>query len=146
MLRIASPLAFLPKTETSDRSREFPDTSCSSVTSCVLPYWRSVSSSRWRRVSVVSSWITLFFQKFFLMLAAPEVGHLHHQKQRYDRAAQGVYHLLLLHARLVYELDILVFTVTWHKLHVSLGNQIAHATWSLAGTQDSSGPTQYIPL
>ena len=40
----------------------------------------------------------------------------------------------------------LVFAVTWQKLHVSLGDQIAHATWSLAGTQDSSSPTQYVPL
>ena len=29
----------------------------------------------------------------FLMLAAQEVGHLHHQRQRHDPDAQGVHHL-----------------------------------------------------
>ena len=42
------------------------------------------------------------------MLAAQEVRHLHHQRQPYDLAAEGVHHLRL-HACLVYELDMLVF-------------------------------------
>ena len=39
-----------------------------------------------------------------------------------------------------------VFALTWQRLHVSLGDQVAHAPWSLARTQDSSSPTQYVPL
>ena len=39
-----------------------------------------------------------------------------------------------------------VFALTWQRLHVSLGDQVAPAPWSLAGTQDSSSPTQYVPL
>ena len=38
----------------------------------------------------------------------------------------------------------LIFATTKQKLHVSLGEQIAHSI--LAGTQDSSNPTQYVPL
>ena len=40
----------------------------------------------------------------------------------------------------------MVFVLTLQKLHVSLGYQIAHATWPLADTQESSNPTQYVPL
>ena len=36
------------------------------------------------------------------------------------------------------------FVAREQQLHVSSGEQIAHAI--LAGTQDSSGPTQYVPL
>ena len=43
-------------------------------------------------------------------------------------------------------ITLLVFPLTWHKLHVSLGDQIAHATWSWADTQDSSIPTQCVPF
>ena len=45
----------------------------------------------------------------------------------------------------MHELDMLVFALTWRRLHVSSGDQVAHATWSLADTQDSSSPTQYVP-
>ena len=54
-------------------------------------------------------------------------------------AAQVVYHPHLhLHPCLVHGLDVLVFALTWQRLHVSSGDQVAHATWSLAETQDSS--------
>ena len=79
------------------------------------------------------------------MLAAQEFGHLHHQRQHFDLAAQGVHHLRL-RVYLENELDMLVFAPTEQKLHVSSGEQIAHTTWFLAGTQDSSGPTQYVEL
>ena len=38
----------------------------------------------------------------------------------------------------------LIFAPIEQKLHVSSGEQIAHAM--LAGTQDSSNPAQYVPL
>ena len=41
---------------------------------------------------------------------------------------------LHLHACLVHELGMLVFALTWQKFHVSSGDQVAHATWSLADT------------
>ena len=49
------------------------------------------------------------------MLDAPKVGHLHHQRQPYDQAAQGVHHLRL-RACLVYELDVLVFCCDMAKV------------------------------
>ena len=61
-----------------------------------------------------------------LMLAAQAVCHPH-------------LHLHLhLHACLVHELDMLVFALTWQRLHVFLGDQVARATWPLADMQDSS--------
>ena len=54
-----------------------------------------------------------------------------------------VYHLRL-RPFLVCELDMLIFLPIEKKLHVSSGEQIAHATF--AGTQDSSSPTQFVPL
>ena len=38
------------------------------------------------------------------------------------------------------------FALTWKKLHVSLGDQIPHSTWSLDDTQDSSGQIRCVPL
>ena len=62
-------------------------------------------------------------------------------------AAQVVCHPHLhLHACLMHELDMLVFTLTWQRLHVFSGDQVAHATWSLADTHDSSSATQNVPL
>ena len=60
-------------------------------------------------------------------------------------AAQGVSHLHL-HTCRVHDLDMLFFALTWQRLHVYLSDQVAYATWSLADTQDSSSPTQYVPL
>ena len=45
---------------------------------------------------------------------------------------------------LVCELETLIFAPIRQKLHVSSGERIAHAI--LAGTQDSSNPTQNVPL
>ena len=61
-----------------------------------------------------------------LMLAAPVVCHPH----------------LHLDACLVHELDMLVFALTYRRLHVSSGDQVARATWLLADTEDSSSPKQ----
>ena len=58
-------------------------------------------------------------QVLFLVLAVQEVGHLHHQRQRYDLAAQGVYHLRL-HA-CVHELDMLGFRSDMAKVTCLLG-------------------------
>ena len=43
-----------------------------------------------------------------------------------------------------HELDTLILVAKEQKSHVSSGEQIAHAT--LAGTQDSSNPTQDVPF
>ena len=75
---------FCPKWKTSsDRSREFPDTSCSSVTVEPCHTRGPFSSAHWCRVSVISRWF---------------------QRQRYDPDAQEVDHLRQ-PADLVYELD-----------------------------------------
>ena len=59
------------------------------------------------------------------------------------QVAQEVYHLRL-RPVLECELDMLIFAPIERKLHVSLGEQIANPI--LAGTQDSSSPTQYVQL
>ena len=59
------------------------------------------------------------------------------------KAAPEVYHLHL-HPVLVCELRMLIFAPIGQKLLVSSGEEIAHAI--LAGTQDSSNPTQYVQL
>ena len=59
------------------------------------------------------------------------------------QVVQEVHHLRL-RPVLVCELDMLVFAPIERKLHVSSGEQIADAI--LAGMQDSSSPTQYVPL
>ena len=69
------------------------------------------------------------------MLAAQETDHLGHQRQRCDLGAQEVHHLHF--PDLVCELDLLIFVPTEQKLHVSLGEQIADATWLLASAQGS---------
>ena len=88
--------------------------------SWILPYWWSLSvlslcglrrSRRSRRnqrckVFVINGLITLFFERFLSCCwTLQEVGHPHHH----------------LHACLMHELDVLVFALTWQKLHVSLG-------------------------
>ena len=80
---------------------------------------------------------------FLLMRVAPEAYHLRLQTRQYCLDEQEVYHF---HLRpvLVCELDMLIFAPMEQKLHVSSGEQIAHAI--LAGTQDSSNPTQHVPL
>ena len=77
------------------------------------------------------------------MQDAPEVYHLRLQKRQQGLDKQEVYHLRL-RPVLVCELDMLIFAPIEKKLHVSSGEQIAHATF--AGTQDSSSPTQYVTL
>ena len=64
----------------------------------------------------------------FLMLAAQVVSHPH----------------LHLHACLSWICCFLA--LTWQRLHIFLGDQVVPATWSLADTHESSGPTQYVPL
>ena len=49
------------------------------------------------------------------MLAAQEVDHLHHQKQRYDLDAQDVHHLHNL-AGIVCELDMIIFYFDMEKV------------------------------
>ena len=110
--------------------------------SWVLPYWEVLFFALMQLVAV--------FEK-------PNVRDIRHrylghaflqQVPSLMVAAQVVYHPHLhlhLHPCLVHELDRLVFALTWQRLHVSSGDQIAHATWSLADTQDSSSPTQYVP-
>ena len=78
-----------------------------------------------------------------LMKVAPEVYHLHLQKRQCALDKQQVYHLRL-RPVLMCEMDLLIFAPIEQKLHVSSGEQIAHVI--LAGTQDSSSPTQYVPL
>ena len=125
--------------------------------SWVLPYWRSFSSSHgcsWRRswrnqgckVSVISSWFTLFLRRFFPWCRLHKrLVILHHQRQRYGPAAQGSLIFIFVHV-LCRSWICWVFALTRQRLHVSLGDQIAHATWSLGDSQDSSSPTQYVPL
>ena len=109
MLRRASPSGILPNIETSSyRSREFPDTSCSSVADgsrqtggplllrngVAIP--RSATDSRF------------FLSTLSLVKVAPKVHHLHLQKQENDLDEQEVYRHHL-HQVLVRELDMLIF-------------------------------------
>ena len=80
------------------------------------------------------------------MQVAPEANHLRHPKRRRDLDKHEAHHLHLPPV-LVCELGMLILALTERKvtcLSLSSGEQSAHATW--AGTQDSSGPTQYVPL
>ena len=79
-----------------------------------------------------------------LMQVAPEVYHLRLQKRQYGLDKQEVYYHLHLRPVLVCELDMLILAPMEQKLHVSSGEQIAHEI--LAGTQDTSNPTQYVEL
>ena len=76
------------------------------------------------------------------MKVVPKVHHLNFQKRQCGLDKQEVYHLRL-HPVLLCELGILIFAPIEHKLHVSLGEQAAHAV--LAGTQDSSSPKHNVP-
>ena len=141
MLRGASPSDFLPNIDVfSARLRESLDTSCSST-------------------AVGSILEGLFFFSLLqlkVVLEEPRVEDIRlqwlgdaisQQVPSLMLTAQVVYHPYLhLPACLVHELDMLVFALTLQRLQVSLGDQVAHATWSFADTQDSSGPTQYVPL
>ena len=84
-----------------------------------------------------SAWIPLSVQ------SAPEVYYLRLQNLRYSLNEQEVDHL---HLRpvLVCELDKLIFAPIKQKLHVSPSKQIDHEI--LADAQESSNPTQYVPL
>ena len=124
MSRKASPSAFLPKIEVSSaRSRESFDTSCSTEAT------RSCHTGG-----------------PFLFLTGAAGGSLGRTKgKRFSvTPAQVVCHPHL-QACLVHQLDMLVFPLTKQRLHVSTVDQVAHATWSLADSQDSSCPTQYVP-
>ena len=84
MLRRASPSGFLPKIETSsDRSREFPDTSCSSVADgsrqtggpFLLHNCAGVRRSAGKKNAFLPPVL-------FLMQVAPETDHLRVQKHQ----------------------------------------------------------------
>ena len=126
MLRRVSPSGLLPNIETSsDRSREFPDTSCSSVAdeSCLIggPFLlrTCVGTLRPAGDSCISP-----TDSFELMEAAPEVYHLRLQNRHCGLNEEEVDHL---HLRpvLVCELDMLLFALTGQKLNVSSSEQIA---------------------
>ena len=61
-----------------------------------------------------------------LIQVAPEVYHLRLQKRQYGLDEPEVYYLRL-HPVLACELDMLIFDPIDQKLHVSSGEQIAHA-------------------
>ena len=120
MLRRASPSSLLPKVEASSaRSCESPDTSCSSVAvwSCHTggpsllrtgAAGGGLGGTKGAKSPSSVAGSHLSSAGFFLMLAAQDVRHLHHQRQPYDLAAQRIHHLRV-HACLVYELDMLGF-------------------------------------
>ena len=77
------------------------------------------------------------------MKVEPEADLLHLQKRQCDLDKQKFCHNHL-RPDFVCELDMPIIVPTGLKLHVSSGEQTAHAT--LAGTQDPSSPTQYVLL
>ena len=112
MLRRASPSAFLPKVDTSsDRSRESPDTSCSSAVVGSCHAGGSFSSSHW------FSWRWPWKNQRVQGTCRQQLVHTFPpQFQFLMLAAQGVDHLRL-HAYLQYELDMQFFALT--KSHMS---------------------------
>ena len=91
MLRRASPSGFLPNIETSsDRLREFPDTSCSSVADGSRQTGGPFSSSqRCRNTAFCGSFTLLFLSILSLMTVVPKVHHLYLQKQENNLDKQG---------------------------------------------------------
>ena len=126
-----------------DRSREVPDTSCSSVadgslqTGCPLLLRNCAGTLRSAADSRFS------FTVLLLMLVAPKAYHLGLQTREYDLDKQQVCHLRR-HPTLVNELDMLIFVALEQQLHVSSCEQIAQAI--LAGTQGRLNPIQCVPL
>ena len=145
MLRRASPSGFLPNIETScDRSREFPDTSCSSVADgsrhTGSPFLlrngagtlRSAADSRF-------SFINSVFDDGRTRRSSSSSSETEISSGQ-TRGLSASYSS----SSLVCELDMLIFALIVQRLHVSLGAQTAHAI--LGGMQDSSNPKQYVSL
>ena len=76
------------------------------------------------------------FTGSFLMLAAQEADHLRHQRRRCHLNAPEVHHLRF-PPDLVYQLDMLIFALTYQWLHISLGRE-DRSRAILAGTSKSS--------
>ena len=117
MLRRASPFDFLPKIDVfSARSRESLDTSCSST--------------------AVGSILEGFF--FFSLLQLKVVLE--------ERRVEDI-RLQWLGDAFSQQVPSLMLTaqVVYHP-YLHLPACLVHETWSFADTQDSSGPTQYVPL
>ena len=148
MLRGVSPTASLTKIEVpSARSRESFGTSCSSVAAgaChtggpllvrIGAAGDDLGGTKVEDLRHQYLGHAFLLQVPSLTLATQVVCHLHLHLHLHPCLVHG----------LVHELDMMVFALTWQRLHVSLGDQVAHATRSLADTQDSSSPTQYVPL
>ncbi len=87
--------------------------------------------------------IRAFLHWIFLVVGCTRGVHLRLQNLRYRLNEQEDDHL---HLRpvLVCDLDMQIFSVREQKLHVSWGEQIAHAV--LADMQDSSSPALCVPL
>ena len=143
MLRRASPSGFLPNIGTSsDRSREFPDTSCSSVAdgSCQTggPFLlrngvgalRSATDSRFFINSVLDEGCTK--------------GSSSSSSETIERSGRtrGLSSSSSSSSRDC-ELGMQMFAPIEQKFHVSLGEETAHAIW--AGMQDSSNPKPICP-
>ena len=119
--------------------------------------WWSFASSHWcswRRswrnqgckVSVISGWVTPFLRRFFPWCRLHKrlvISIIRDNGMIPLRKASIIF--VFMHV-LCMSWICWVFALTWQRLHVSLGDQIAHATWSLPDAQDSSSPTQYVPF
>ena len=144
MLRRASPSGFVPNIGTSsDRLREFLDTSCSSVaegsrqTGGPLLFRNGVGIPR----SAAASRFTFIDSVFDEGRTKGSSSSSSETRERSGRT-RGLSSSSS-SSSLVRELDMLIFALTVQKLHVSLGEETAHAI--LAGTQDSSSPEQHVP-
>ena len=146
MLRRASPSGTLPNIETScDRSREFPDASCSSgadgsrqtgspfLLRNGVGILRSAAESRF---SFTSSFLDDGRTRRSSSSSSSEAVIGSGQTRGLSAPSSS--------SSLVCELDMLIFALKVQRLRVSLGAQAAHAI--LAGMQHSSNPKQYVPL
>ena len=117
---------FLQLETSSDRSREVPDTSCSNV----------ADGSRQTGNSFLCNGVgTLRIAEDSHFGAFSLEGGCTRGLSSSSSSAETVVRW--------HELDMLIFVATDKNFHVSSGEAIAHPT--LAGTQDSSNPTQHVP-
>ena len=120
-------------------SRKFPDTSCSSVAdgsrqtrgSFLLRNCAGILRVLWQIHAFLPSVL-------YLMQFEAEADHLHFHKRHCDLDKSQVCHHHFRQIN-VYELDMPFFFVLIEgKLHVSLGEQFAHANWACVGTLRSA--------
>ena len=138
----ASPSGFLLEIHTySDRSREFPDTSCSSVADgsrqsggpfILRNGAGSLRSAADSRFSFTGSFLDADRTR---SCSSPSSETAVPSGQTRGSSSSSPSSWVL---------DMLIFAPKEKKLHVSSGEQIAHVIW--AGTQDSPTPTHYVPL